>query len=51
MNATEDEHGTVQSLSGFYAYKNTFDEDSVWLDIPKKGQNNCSSSQRVQLAE
>ncbi|RAK94923.1 uncharacterized protein BO80DRAFT_460199 [Aspergillus ibericus CBS 121593] len=23
------------SLKGFYSYKNTFDEDSVWLDIPK----------------
>ncbi|KAL3469974.1 hypothetical protein BJX99DRAFT_240343 [Aspergillus californicus] len=23
------------SLRGFYSYKNTFDKDSVWLDIPK----------------
>ncbi|PWY90738.1 Zn(II)2Cys6 transcription factor [Aspergillus heteromorphus CBS 117.55] len=23
------------SLKGFYSYKNTFDKDSVWLDIPK----------------
>ncbi|KAF2270802.1 hypothetical protein CC78DRAFT_610863 [Lojkania enalia] len=23
------------ALRGFYAYKNTFDEDTVWLDIPK----------------
>ncbi|KAE8147737.1 hypothetical protein BDV25DRAFT_142469 [Aspergillus avenaceus] len=23
------------TLKGFYSYKNTFDEDSVWLDIPK----------------
>ncbi|KAH1423923.1 hypothetical protein KXX32_007156 [Aspergillus fumigatus] len=23
------------SLKGFYSYKNTFDDDSVWLDIPK----------------
>lgn len=25
------------SLRGFYSYKNTFDKDSVWLDIPKHG--------------
>ncbi|PTU17822.1 hypothetical protein P175DRAFT_0512028 [Aspergillus ochraceoroseus IBT 24754] len=23
------------NLNGFYSYKNTFDKDSVWLDIPK----------------
>ncbi|KAJ5263631.1 transcriptional regulator family: Fungal Specific TF [Penicillium angulare] len=23
------------NLKGFYSYKNTFDKDSVWLDIPK----------------
>ncbi|KAH8700798.1 hypothetical protein BGW36DRAFT_425604 [Talaromyces proteolyticus] len=23
-------------LNGFYSYKNTFDEDSVWLEIPKE---------------
>ncbi|KAI2975272.1 transcriptional regulator family: Fungal Specific TF [Aspergillus niger] len=23
------------TLKGFYSYKNTFDKDSVWLDIPK----------------
>lgn len=26
------------SLKGFYSYKNTFDKDSVWLDIPKHGE-------------
>lgn len=25
------------NLKGFYSYKNTFDKDSVWLDIPKHG--------------
>lgn len=40
-NKDDDESGTVRKLSGFYAYRNTFDEDSVWLDIPKNGQNNC----------
>ena len=26
------------NLPGFYSYKNTFSPDSVWLQIPKKGQ-------------
>jgi hypothetical protein len=26
------------SLNGFYSYKNTFDKDSVWLDVPKDGK-------------
>lgn len=25
------------NLKGFYSYKNTFEKDSVWLDIPKHG--------------
>lgn len=25
------------NLNGFYSYKNTFDKDSVWLDVPKDG--------------
>lgn len=25
------------NLRGFYSYKNTFNKDSVWLDIPKHG--------------
>lgn len=27
---------STSTLNGFYAYRNTFDEDSVWLDIPKQ---------------
>jgi hypothetical protein len=27
------------NLKGFYSYKNTFDKDSVWLDIPKHGMH------------
>lgn len=27
------------NLRGFYSYKNTFDKDSVWLDIPKHGMS------------
>ena len=43
MNQEESEAGDgggrreSNSLRGFYSYKNTFDEDSVWLDIPKNG--------------
>lgn len=25
------------NLKGFYSYKNTFDKDSVWLDVPRNG--------------
>ncbi|OAX85178.1 hypothetical protein ACJ72_00445 [Emergomyces africanus] len=28
--------GDSRALNGFYSYKNTFDEDSVWLEIPKQ---------------
>ncbi|KAE8362887.1 hypothetical protein BDV27DRAFT_130779 [Aspergillus caelatus] len=31
----DDSTGGRGTLKGFYSYKNTFDEDSVWLDIPK----------------
>ncbi|KAJ9191188.1 transcriptional regulator family: Fungal Specific TF [Paecilomyces variotii] len=34
MNKDEEASGKG-SLRGFYSYKNTFDKDSVWLDIPK----------------
>lgn len=36
-NKTADEESGRESLRGFYNYKNTFGEDSVWLDIPKNG--------------
>ena len=37
MNANEDGSWAERNppLSGFYAYKNTFDENTVWLDVPK----------------
>jgi hypothetical protein len=39
MNNDEKEHESGRSgLKGFYSYKNTFDEDSVWLEIPKHGE-------------
>ncbi|OJD15686.1 hypothetical protein AJ78_04062 [Emergomyces pasteurianus Ep9510] len=28
--------GDSRALNGFYSYKNTFDENSVWLEIPKQ---------------
>ncbi|KAL9046493.1 MAG: hypothetical protein Q9214_000684 [Letrouitia sp. 1 TL-2023] len=35
MNADEAGLGSSRNLNSFYAYKNTFGDDSVWLDIPK----------------
>lgn len=37
MNKDLDSSGGRGSLKYFYAYKNTFDDDNVWLDIPKHG--------------
>ena len=39
MNGRDDSPGNDRNLRGFYAYKNTFDEDNVWLEIPKHGQD------------
>jgi hypothetical protein len=33
-----DDSGDENSLKGFYAYKNTFDEDTIWMDIPRNGK-------------
>jgi hypothetical protein len=33
-----EDSGDENSLKGFYAYKNTFDEDAIWMDIPKHGE-------------
>ncbi|KAF2132349.1 hypothetical protein P153DRAFT_421311 [Dothidotthia symphoricarpi CBS 119687] len=30
-----DDSGDENSLKGFYAYKNTFENDTIWLDIPR----------------
>ncbi|KAF1940502.1 C6 zinc finger domain-containing protein [Clathrospora elynae] len=30
-----EDSGDENSLKGFYAYKNTFDEDAIWMDIPR----------------
>ena len=34
--------GDENSLKGFYAYKNTFDDDAIWMDIPKNGQSDIA---------
>ena len=35
MNSGQDDGGT---LEGFYAYKDTFDPDNVWVEVPKASQ-------------
>lgn len=39
MNKDDDVSSERGGLKGFYSYKNTFDEDAVWLEIPKEGVN------------
>ena len=38
MNANDDGSWSERNppLSGFYAYKNTFNDKTVWVDIPKQ---------------
>jgi hypothetical protein len=36
MNGDQTEENT---LRGFYAYKNTFDREVIWLDTPKDGMS------------
>jgi hypothetical protein len=33
-----EESGDENSLKGFYAYKNTFEDDTIWMDIPRNGE-------------
>ncbi|KAL8915424.1 MAG: hypothetical protein Q9172_006872 [Xanthocarpia lactea] len=35
MNSTEKESERDRNLEGFYAYKDTFDQDNVWVDVPR----------------
>src|ERR1700733_10026006 len=41
QNASMNKNGGVQEgggkLGSFYAYKNTFNEDNIWVDVPKTG--------------
>jgi len=41
----EVEEGNGHKLGGFYAYKNTFDENNVWVEVPKKGRQ--TSAERI----
>lgn len=41
MNGTAEEEG-VSKLRGFYSYRNTFNEDNVWVDVPKNGTQTCA---------
>jgi hypothetical protein len=41
MNRGQDEEVGERNtgrLGSFYAYKDTFNEDNVWVDVPKKGK-------------
>jgi hypothetical protein len=40
-----DDSGDENSLKGFYAYKNTFDEDTIWMDIPRNGMSSLEVAQ------
>ena len=41
MNGAEEsknDQETKGRLGSFYAYKNTFDENNIWVDVPKNGK-------------
>ncbi|KAL8769641.1 MAG: hypothetical protein Q9209_004438 [Squamulea sp. 1 TL-2023] len=35
MNSAKDDSDQGRSLEGFYAYKDTFDHNNVWVEVPK----------------
>ena len=41
MNGTGEEEAGERTgrLRSFYAYKDTFNEDNVWVDVPKNGRS------------
>jgi hypothetical protein len=41
MNRSRDEEPGESSgrLGSFYAYKDTFNEDNVWVEVPKNGRS------------
>jgi hypothetical protein len=41
MNRNGDEEAgeNCGRLGSFYAYKDTFDEDNVWVEVPKNGRS------------
>lgn len=48
MNAAGDEEAGERTgrLGSFYAYKNTFNESNVWVDIPKNGISSRTTASR-----
>lgn len=38
MNTSSSTQEGRGDLKGFFSYKDSFDKDSVWLDIPKHGR-------------
>lgn len=41
MNSAAAAPAASHNLNHFFAYKNTFDEDNVWLELPKTGETIC----------
>jgi hypothetical protein len=41
MNRTPDDLAgdNTGRLGSFYAYKDTFNEDNIWVDVPKTGRS------------
>lgn len=38
MNGVGEVDEGNDKLGGFYAYRNTFDEHNIWVDVPKTGR-------------
>jgi len=34
--------GEANMLKGFYAYRDRFQEDAVWVEIPRDGKSNAA---------
>ena len=47
----QDDADETDSLKSFYAYKNSFEKDSIWVKIPKRGeflpQQQCGLYERL----
>ena len=37
MNGSGEVEDGSEKLAGFYAYRNSFNEHNVWVEVPKKG--------------
>lgn len=42
--AGADLEGDGRKLGGFYTYKNTFNKETIWVDVPSIGMGCMSSS-------